>query len=32
MGADDYIMKPFTLKMLQSRVLAAVERAAQAVG
>ncbi|MGZ8740510.1 MAG: response regulator transcription factor [Gaiellaceae bacterium] len=26
-GADDYIMKPFTLKTLQSRVLAALERA-----
>lgn len=25
-GADDYIMKPFTLKMLQSRVQAALER------
>jgi DNA-binding response OmpR family regulator len=31
MGADDYMMKPFTLKTLQSRVLAAVERAAHAV-
>ena len=30
MGADDYIMKPFTLKTLQSRVLAALERAAHA--
>ncbi|MGZ4317008.1 MAG: response regulator [Gaiellaceae bacterium] len=30
MGADDYIMKPFTLKTLQSRVLAAVQRAAHA--
>ena len=30
MGADDYIMKPFTLKTLQSRVLAAIERAAHA--
>lgn len=29
-GADDYIMKPFTLKTLQSRVLAALERAAHA--
>jgi DNA-binding response OmpR family regulator len=29
-GADDYIMKPFTLKTLQSRVLAALERAANA--
>ena len=26
-GADDYIMKPFTLKTLQGRVLAALERA-----
>ncbi len=26
-GADDYIMKPFTLKTLQSRVLAALEQA-----
>jgi len=25
-GADDYIMKPFTLKTLQSRVLAALEQ------
>jgi DNA-binding response OmpR family regulator len=32
MGADDYMMKPFTLKTLQSRVLAAVKRAAHAVG
>ena len=29
-GADDYIMKPFTLKTLQSRVLASLERAAHA--
>jgi DNA-binding response OmpR family regulator len=29
-GADDYIMKPFTLKTLQGRVLAALERAAHA--
>ena len=29
-GADDYIMKPFTLKTLQSRVIAALERAAHA--
>ena len=29
-GADDYIMKPFTLKMLQSRVLAALEQRAGA--
>jgi DNA-binding response OmpR family regulator len=29
-GADDYIMKPFTLKTLQTRVLAALERAADA--
>lgn len=26
-GADDYLMKPFTLKTLQSRVAAALERA-----
>jgi DNA-binding response OmpR family regulator len=26
-GADDYIMKPFTLKTLQSRVAAALDRA-----
>ena len=26
-GADDYIVKPFTLKTLQSRVLSALERA-----
>jgi two-component system, OmpR family, response regulator PrrA len=26
-GADDYIMKPFTLKTLQSRILAALEQA-----
>jgi DNA-binding response OmpR family regulator len=29
-GADDYIMKPFTLKTLHSRVLAAIERAPHA--
>jgi len=29
-GADDYIMKPFTLKTLQSRVLAALEQTAGA--
>jgi DNA-binding response OmpR family regulator len=29
-GADDYIMKPFTLKTLQGRVVAALERAAHA--
>ncbi len=29
-GADDYIMKPFTLKTLHSRVLAGVERAPHA--
>ena len=29
-GADDYIMKPFTLKTLQSRVLAGLERATHA--
>jgi two-component system response regulator PrrA len=29
-GADDYIMKPFTLKTLQSRVRAALEQAAGA--
>ena len=29
-GAADYIMKPFTLKTLQSRVLAALEQAAGA--
>ena len=29
-GADDYIMKPFTLKTLQSRVAAALGRATQA--
>jgi DNA-binding response OmpR family regulator len=29
-GADDYIMKPFTLKTLQSRVLAALEQGAGA--
>jgi DNA-binding response OmpR family regulator len=29
-GADDYIMKPFTLKTLQSRVLAALEQRAGA--
>jgi len=28
--SDDYIMKPFTLKTLQSRVIAALERAAHA--
>jgi DNA-binding response OmpR family regulator len=27
-GADDYIIKPFTLKTLQSRVLSALERGA----
>jgi DNA-binding response OmpR family regulator len=27
-GADDYIVKPFTLKTLQSRVRSALERAA----
>jgi DNA-binding response OmpR family regulator len=31
-GADDYIIKPFTLRTLHSRVLAAVERAPQAAG
>ncbi len=29
-GADDYIMKPFTLKTLHSRVLAGIERAPHA--
>jgi DNA-binding response OmpR family regulator len=29
-GADDYIMKPFTLKTLQSRVLAALKQTAGA--
>lgn len=29
-GADDYIMKPFTLKTLQSRVLAALKQGAGA--
>ena len=29
-GADDYIMKPFTLRTLQSRLLAALERATPA--
>ncbi len=29
-GADNYIMKPFTLKTLQSHVLAALEQAAGA--
>ena len=29
-GADDYIMKPFTLKTLQSRVRTALEQAAGA--
>jgi DNA-binding response OmpR family regulator len=29
-GADDYIMKPFTLKTLQSRILAALEQATPA--
>jgi DNA-binding response OmpR family regulator len=27
-GADDFIIKPFTLKTLQSRVLSALERGA----
>jgi DNA-binding response OmpR family regulator len=29
-GADDYIMKPFTLKTLQSRIIAALEQATPA--
>jgi len=29
-GADDYIMKPFTLRTLQSRVLAALDKASDA--
>ena len=29
-GADDYLTKPFTLKTLQSRVLAALERVSSA--
>ncbi len=29
-GADDYIMKPFTLRTLQSRVLAALDKASRA--
>ena len=28
-GADDYIMKPFTLKMLQSRVAVALGRSTE---
>jgi DNA-binding response OmpR family regulator len=28
-GADDYIMKPFTLRTLQSRVVAALEQASK---
>ena len=29
-GADDYIMKPFTLRTLQSRVLTALDKTAHA--
>jgi DNA-binding response OmpR family regulator len=29
-GADDYIMKPFTLKTLQTRVRAALDKASRA--